>query len=330
VKLQICFSPSRFIDLKAGKWKSAREEIAFARSLGASYINLWVWQSVLFYDHYGFDSDFDRFNPTAEAFYRDCIVECRRRNLGIIGKLGNWNLPHWISAEPGIVDIDSPAYPAQLKIHQRFARTLNRELQLDGWMVGNEPQIEGTKYGWHPSDPRAEYHTPEDCIQIAIDKTRAVAPELDGIRIGYAMEGIGSLKIPFISAYQATERYWEATSDLLDYAGINAYPTSTYRAPTESNYARKYDDLCEIAPLWPSEQGIAREWTQSSQQRWNWVESLIAHTPTWSNIFSKFRLTANQSTGDNWGLLRRDGSVDGVADLLRETFYRREKFHAVK
>jgi hypothetical protein len=326
VKLQICFSPSNYIDLKKGEWKSAREEIAFAKSLGASYINLWVWQSVLFWNE---EPIVNAVNPTAEAFYQDCIVECRRRNLGIIGKLGNWNLPWWSKEEAGIPDIGSNQYQAQLHDHAALARILNRELQLDGWMVGNEPQIEGTKYGWHPSDPQAEYHTPEDCIQIAIDKTRAVAPEFDGIRIGYAMEGIGSLKIPFMSAYQATQTYWDACSDLLDYAGINAYPTSTYWEPTEGNYARKYDDLCEIAPLWPSEQGIARSWVRSTQQRWNWVEALIAHTPTWSDIFSYFRLTASESTGDNWGLLGRDGSVDEVADLLREKFYKREKFHAV-
>ena len=322
VKLQICFSPTNFIDLKTGRWKSARDEIAFAASLGADYINLWVWASSLFYS----PQRFDKLNPTAEAFYRDCIVECRRRNLGIIGKLGAWNLPYWAGRQ-GIPEIGSPVYKVQLDAHNQIARTLNREFELDGWMVGNEPQVESTLYGWHPTDPGAKRHPPEDTIQIAIDRTRAVAPEFDGLRIGYAMEGIGSLKVPYLSPYRATEMYWEATSDLLDFAGINAYPPVRYTAPTDWNYARHYDDLCESAPLWPSEQGIARRWI-NSQQRRSWVEGLIANTPRWSNIFSYFMLT--DTFDDNWGLIKRDGSVDEVADLLKERFYTREKFHAVK
>jgi hypothetical protein len=140
------------------------------------------------------------------------------------------------------------------------------------------------------------------------------------------MEGIGSLKIPYLSPYQATQKYWEETSDLLDFAGINAYPPVRYTAPTDWNYARHYDELNDIAPLWPSEQGIARSWINYSA-RWGWVEGLIANTPRWSGIFSYFMLT--DTFNDNWGLIKRNGSVDEVADLLRETFYRRKKFHAV-
>ena len=323
MRLQICFSPTNFMDLKAGRWKSAKREIAFAVSLGADYINLWVWASSLFYNTFSLS----KFNPTAEAFYRDCIVECRRRNLGIIGKLGCWNLPYWVQPQSGVPEIGSSVYQAQLNAQRQMARTLNRELQLDGWMVGNEPQVEATKYGWHPEDPGAERHPPEDTIQIAIDKTRAVAPEFDGLRIGYAMEGIGSLKIPYLSPYKATEMYWEATGGLLDFAGINAYPPVRYRAPSNINYARPYDDLNDIAPLWPSEQGIARSWTQNNLQRLLWVEDLIEHTERWSGIFSYFMLS--DTFDDNWGLIRRDGATDNVGELLREQFYKREYFHSV-
>jgi hypothetical protein len=306
-----------------GRWKSAKEEIEFAANLGADTINLWVWASALFYNSH----DYSKFNFTAEAFYRDCITECRRRNLGIIGKLGHWDLPNWVSSVAGVPEIGSPVYKVHLDAHKKLCRTLNREFQLDGWMVGNEPQIEGTKYGYHPSDPQAEYHTPEDCIQIAIDRTRAVAPEFDGLRIGYAMEGIGSLKLPHISTYQATETYWEATSDLLDFAGINAYPTTTWSEPSEWNYARHYDSLNDIAPLWPSEQGIARSWTYNDLQRLLWTEDLIEHTERWSSIFSYFMLC--DTFDDNWGLIKRDGSVDKASELLREWFYRRKYFHSV-
>ena len=320
MKLQICFSPSRFIDLKAGRWKSAKEEIAFADSLGADYINLWVWSSVLFWN-----TDWDELNPTAEAFYKDCIVECRRRNLGIIGKLGNWNLPYWAKAEVGVPEVGSGLYIRQLASHRHIARTLNRELQLDGWVVGNEPRIEGTLYGWHPADPQARRHTDEDAIQIAIDKTRAVAPEFDGLRIGYSLEGI-DLPPPHRTTTWALAMYWAGTSDLLDYAGINAYPTTISRAPSVWNYEQPYAELCEIAPLWPSEQGIAREWVSGNQQRWVWTERLMDHT-TWSDVFSYFMLT--DTFDDNWGLIKQDGSVDPVAELLRGEFYRREYFHSV-
>ncbi len=301
LSLQFAFTPNRFIDIKNDKWKSTVEELTYAKSLGASRMNIWFLVGELFHK----TGSFDTLNPEAEACYQDLIEHCNRLEMGVVGKIGHWNIPWWFDSKQGVPRKGTLDYTRHLHAHEKIAEKLVGTFACDAWMCGNETLIESRLYGHAPGD-LATWPAVE-AIEFAIDKTNVVAPIFSDngrIVIGYCMEGMKFTKDMLLT-------YWDGCGEHLDYMGVNAYMGRVAR-PSYNNYARYYGDLAEIVSLWPSEQNIPRAWYNGTL----WLEDMISLTPYFSKIFSYFVLTEIRDSDQNWCLIYGDGQVDEHREAL--------------
>jgi hypothetical protein len=321
-RLQICYAPlhGREYDVNKSEYTDPVPDVRDMKFLGAKYVNLWLTTTHLFHNTKSFNS----FNPTAEAWYKAFFAACEENELKVVGKLPLWGIPSWYD-QPGVPEVGSARYYKHLLVKQEMADLISREFPLYAIMLGNEPQNEATVYPNPPGmeDPsKSVWHTPEDCLQIAIDVVERLAPLFDCEAIGPASSG--AIKTIRPGAMAPVEFITRLKPTLIEngikWASFNPY-VLTFRAPPGySNYSRHYQAVADIFPLWPSECNIPREHMPSQARMLEYLRSLITEVETFSHVFSYF-LYRDFQPKNNWGLQTYENKPDAARrDLIYELF----------